>query len=219
MTPKKTLGDHVQWGSPDDQSGALRQLSSKLRAHAGRLQSTEPRNDARMARERLLVAAADCVDLVVDASIDAPVPVLALATRNLFEIDLRARFIELSTDNLRSWMSEALLDRIQLHEGLLSLDGPDHLAQILRGAVEHDRKLAEKHGLTLGRKPMPTAELAGKVGMKEEYAALFKLFSKLLHPSSYFVNASHEETGSLTIRNVLLVHLQLYGHDLLGRAE
>jgi hypothetical protein len=216
---KTTLGDHVKWGSPDDQTRALTELGSQLRAQVARLQGSQARNDTRMARERLLITAADCVDMVTVESIDAPVPVLALATRNLFEIGLRARYIQQSHDNLKAWMSEALLDRIQLHESLLTLKGPEHLAQVLRNAVAHDRKLAEKHGLVLGRKPMSTAEVAEKVGMREEYTALFKLFSKLLHPSSYYVNASQDEVGSLTIRNVLLVHIQLYGHDLVGRAE
>jgi len=151
--------------------------------------------------------------------VDAPIAVIALATRNVFEINLRARYIEQSDANLKDWISEALLDRIQLYEGMLTLSGPKEATDLLRAEIEYNRQLAQKHGLALGRKPMVTSELAQKVGMKEEYAALFKLYSKLLHPTSYSVNVTPDEVGSLVNRNILLIHLQLYAHDLLGRSS
>jgi hypothetical protein len=219
MTPKKTFGDHVRWGSPDDQSAALKSLASQLRTRASELAATIPRNDVSASRERLLTAAADSVDLVASDAVDAPITVIALATRNLVEINLRARYVEQSEANLQAWISEALLDRIQLYEGILTLGGPKEITDQLRAEVEYNRQLAEKHGLTLARKPMPTPELARKVGMEKEYTALFKLYSKLLHPTSYSVNVSSDEVGSLINRNILLGQLQFYGHDLLGRSH
>jgi uncharacterized protein DUF5677 len=215
----KTLGDHVRSGSPDDQSAALKSLISELRARATELATKVPRSDASVARQRLLSSAADTVDLVARDSVDAPIAVIALATRNVFEINLRARYIEQSDANLRDWISEALLDRIQLYEGMLTLSGPKEATDLLRMEIEYNGQLAQKHGLALGRKPMMTSELAQQVGMKEEYAALFKLYSKLLHPTSYSVNVTPGEVGSLVNRNILLIHLQLYAHDLLGRSS
>jgi len=217
--PKKTIGDHLRSGSPDDQSAALNNLASQLRARAAELVAKMPRGDASVARQHLLSSAADTVDLVATDSVDAPIAIIALATRNLFEINLRARHIAQSDANLRDWFSEALLDRIQLYEGILTLAGPEEATNALRAEIEHNRQLAQKHGLTLGRKPMSTSELAQKVGMSEEYTALFKLYSKLLHPTSYSVNVTPDEVGSLVNRNILLIQLQVYGHDLLGRSS
>lgn len=187
MTPKKTFGNHVHWGSPDDQSAALKRLASRLRERTGELAAKVPRTDVSATRERLLRAAADSIDLVASDSVDAPIAVIALATRNLFEINLRARYVEQSEANLRDWISEVLLDRIQLYEGILTLGGPKEVTDPIQAEIEYNRQLAQKHGLTLGRKPMLTSDLAHKVGMEKEYAALFKLYSKLLHPTSYSV--------------------------------
>lgn len=50
----------------------------------------------------------------------------------------------------------------------------------------------------------------------DEYKALFKLFSKLVHPSSYLVN-SYKDATSPEITSVLQIYLQLYVWDLFCR--
>ncbi len=214
-----TFGDHVRWGSPEDQSAALTDLSRQLIARANEIAAATPRTEASAVHERLLRAAAGTVDLVAKDSVDAPLPVLALATRNLFEINLRARHVMASEANLRRWLSEVLLDRIHLYEGILTLGGSEELRGQILKEIEDNRALARKHGLALKGSPMHTSQLAEEVGMQQEYTGLFKFYSKLLHPTSYAVNVSPAEVGSLVNRNILLGQLQLYGHDLLGRSQ
>jgi hypothetical protein len=66
-------------------------------------------------------------------------------------------------------------------------------------------------------KPLPVVTLAQEVGLEEERKSLFKMFSKLVHPSSYLVNSGNVMTDAQT-RGVLLLHFQLYLCDLFKRA-
>jgi len=60
-------------------------------------------------------------------------------------------------------------------------------------------------------------DLAKAVGHEEDYRALFKLYSKLVHPSSYLLNRSADEAHGVAIRQILVLKLQLYAYDLLER--
>jgi hypothetical protein len=181
--------------------------------------TSAPRSDRRIALERLLAAAADAVDMVATDSVGAPLPILALATRNVFELNLRSRFITESDDNLRSWLGELLIDRIQLYEAILKLDGRPDLRATIQFEIDRNRAVAQKHAIDVRKTPMRVPELARVTAMLEEYDALFKFYSKLVHPTSYLVNGPESEVGSLTNRNILLIKLQAYGHEMLERAH
>jgi hypothetical protein len=58
--------------------------------------------------------------------------------------------------------------------------------------------------------------LAKQAGLADEHAALFKLFSKLVHPSSYLSN-DYKNAASEEVRTILHARAQLYAWDTLGR--
>lgn len=152
-------------------------------------------------------------------SLETHVSVLALATRSLYELNLRSRHALESDDNMRLWLAEAAMDQIQLFDGMLRLARTGDAAEqcaILRSEIDRLKELVNKHKLPILERVPSTASIAESVGQTEEHRALFKLFSKLVHPSSYLVN-SYSFAESQEVRVILQVHAQLYALDTLSR--
>lgn len=146
--------------------------------------------------------------------------VIALCTRSLYELNLRIRYVLSSDQNMQAWQAEAAVDKIQALEGILQLDTvSDNATQktVVNAEIIRLKGLLIKHNLQNVRNIPTTKNIADTVGQTNEYKALFKLFSKLVHPSSYLVN-SYTDAMSPEIISVLQIHLQLYAWDLFCRA-
>lgn len=119
----------------------------------------------------------------------------------------------------RLWQAEAVLDKIQLLEGILQFCPAGECEQERALFVEEmDRLkgLVTRHNLpTLDRLPM-AASIAQSVGRAEEHKALFKLFSKVVHPSSYLVN-DYSNAASRELAIILQTYMQLYAWDTFSR--
>uniref|UniRef100_B8HUC7 Uncharacterized protein n=1 Tax=Cyanothece sp. (strain PCC 7425 / ATCC 29141) TaxID=395961 RepID=B8HUC7_CYAP4 len=145
--------------------------------------------------------------------------VLALCTRNLYELNLRVRHVLSSEQNMQSWQAEAFADKIQVLEGILQLETlSDNLEQksLLRSEINRLQNVVKKYRLPNIKKIPTTSSIAEAVGKTNEYKAHFKLFSKLVHPSSYLVN-SYPDAFSSEFERILQIHLQLYAFDLFHR--
>jgi hypothetical protein len=148
----------------------------------------------------------------IEKSMSAPtseLPEIALAARYLFESDLRAEHIIASTDNLSQWESEALADGIDVIDGFLRLhlDAPNVNIRSFEDARIRLVELASKHTLKHNTRYLSVSDLAKAVGRKDDYDAFFKIYSKLLHPSSYFVNGLVDAWGGF-LRDTLVATLQ-----------
>lgn len=142
--------------------------------------------------------------------------VLALSTRSLYELNLRVRYVLSSDQNMQAWQAEAAVDKIQALEGILQLDTvSDNVAQkqVLQAEIVRLKGLLKKHNLANIQKIPSTSKIANTVGQTNEHKALFKLFSKLVHPSSYLIN-NYKDAISPEIVSILQIHLQIYAWDL-----
>lgn len=86
--------------------------------------------------------------------------------------------------------------------------------KILETEISRLQNLRKKYKLGSGSHES-AGNLAKKNGLQNEHKALFKLFSKLIHPSSYLVNdatASSDENF-----RILQMHAQLYALDTFSR--
>lgn len=165
----------------------------------------------------LLTASASYLKVAGD-NIETHISVLAMVTRNLYEINLQVRDILRSSDGIQRWQAEAIADKIQMLEGILELDTVSDTASqraVLQTEIDRLRSLRHKHGLP-DIKPVSAGNIAKSVGLSREHSALFKLFSKLVHPSSYLVN-DYKNAASDEIRMTLQIHAQLYAWDTFGR--
>lgn len=174
------------------------------------------RDERRVILCNMLEASAGYLTLAGE-NVGRHISVAALCTRSLYEINLHTRDVLQSAEGLRRWQGEAVTDKIQVFEGILSLETVSAMGETratLHSEIARLQSLRKKYGLPEGN-PAPAGKLAKSLGLAKEHEALFKLFSKLVHPSSYLVNDRTASSDDNTM--VLQVHAQLYAGDTFTR--
>lgn len=147
-------------------------------------------------------------------SVERHISILALSTRSIYELNVRLKTLA-NEQEQKNWLSEAVTDKVQTLEGILSfgLEGENAQSKlILEYEITRLKGLVAKYNLPTIKQPASTGNLAKDVDLESEHKGLFKLYSKLVHPSSYIVN-NYDDASSLTNRNILQIHGQLYAHD------
>ena len=166
----------------------------------------------------LLIAAARALSLGCCVGLDTPIEILALSARNTFELWLRLTHILESDRNLQSWRNEAFTDQFQVYDAILSLQGPEEVKDVIRGEIERVKQQAAVRGLAPGTKLLRMPDLAKAAKCEEEYEAFYKLYSKLVHPSAWFVNMPNAGSSEM-YRMTLIVNAQVYGWHILKIVE
>ncbi len=203
--------------SSEEIANRLSLLAKAVDSMATWIRNNCVRDEEHLVIHNLLTALHPYID-IYQANTSGPISLIALCTRSTYELNVRVRLVLKSPNNIRTWMSEAADDRIDLLKAIIELsDTENPAAATLRDEVLRCEELKRKHNLPNIRKAdtQPIA-LAREVGLEEEHKALFKLFSKLVHPTSYLVNSGNV-LDDTRLRNVLLIHFQLYVIDTLKR--
>jgi hypothetical protein len=206
------LGDYVKIGDLEEVETALSSLSRKLKLTNSWIIKNLKRTEESVVISNISSAAVAQLD-VATLGIRAHVSVLALATRSLFELDNRLKTIIKSKVYFDAWNVEAAVDRIQFIEGLLEIETvSDSRAQklILQEEMVRIRDLVKKYKLPENAKLLSASQIAKDAGAEKEYKSFFKIFSKLVHPSSLLVNGP-TFADSLEVRAMLQIHAQVYG--------
>ena len=218
MVSEARLGDIVRTGTNKDVEHWLKQMECGFQSVCGWIKNNSPRNEQNMTLFNLLASSAQYLGLA-SANLESHASVLALSTRSLYEINLRARSVILSEENMRQWRSEAVTDKIQVLEGLLELDTVSDMntqRATLRAEVERLTALREEYKLPTVKKPLDAGVIANDLGLSREHKALFKLITKLVHPSSYLIN-DYSNAASIETRAILQMHTQVYAWDTFNR--
>ena len=218
MAGAQKLGDIVCIGTNKDVGHNLKQMEVAFLSVCDWIRSNSPRDERNVVLFNLLASSAQYLG-IASANLESHVSVLALATRCLYELNLRTRAVILSEENLNQWCSEAVTDKVQVLEGLLELETVHDMniqREMLRAEVERLTALREKYKLPTVKKPQDAGVIASNLGLSREHKSLFKLITKLVHPSSYLINdygnAASEETMA-----ILQMHTQLYAWDTFSR--
>lgn len=219
MSPTgKRIADLIRYGSDH----TLRKNLEEIRDHFKKVGNWSAENIARtnenLALQNLIQAAASYLNVAAGGA-DTHISVLALSTRCMYELDLRARFVLSSQDAMHSWQAEIATDKIQVLEGILQIDSPpeaDDSRELIRAEISRINAVIEKHQMPKVEKIPSSAYIAKSVGQTDEHKIFFKLFSKLVHPSSYVVN-DYSNAAAPEVREILLIQLQLYAWDLFSR--
>jgi hypothetical protein len=166
--------------------------------------------------ENILQGSSNYMKLVAE-NLDNHISILGTAVRALYEIRLRTELLVTNKGEFDKWQAESGTDKIQLLEAIQSMKTADMITQrtILKGEIERIRTLLRKHGLEEA-KPLGAADIAKKLGKEEEHRSLFKLLSKIVHPSSYLIN-DYANAASDEIYQILQAHAQLYAWDIYER--
>jgi hypothetical protein len=166
----------------------------------------------------ILIAAARALLMATSGGIETPLEVLALCTRNLFELWLRLQYIVASEVNCQSWRNEALTDQLQVYDAILALPGADVLKPVISTEIERVKQHGTNCALTEGQKLLSTAGLAKATGNLSEYEAFYKLYSKIVHPSSWSVNWPNAVSSDM-YGFALAVNARRYGWGILKTVE
>lgn len=214
----ENLGNHVRIGTVRETQDTMFAMYQHFYNVCEWVTKNRPRTEINLTLYSILSASPAYLKVAAQ-NIGNHVSVLALATRSLYELDLRVRHILASPENMNAWQSEAVEDKIQVLQGILGIETTKENEQqraILRTEIDRLKSLRTKHKLPELKRIPTISSIAKSCGMSDEHAALFKMFSKLVHPSSYLVN-DYSNATSPQVFAILSIHLQLYAWDLFSR--
>lgn len=199
---------------------AFQLLALALSEQATRLAEMGKTDTSVQAIPALLHAASRACSLATVAGLDTPIEVTALSARNVFELWLRLIHTTSSEPNHQMWRDEALTDQLQVLEGILTLEGDQSKKDVVRGEIDRVKRHGIARGLNSGVRPRMAGDLAQEIGedVEREYRAFYKMYSKLVHPSSWAVNWPNASTSEM-YRFALCVNGQAYGWRILETVE
>jgi hypothetical protein len=140
---------------------------------------------------------------------------LAWACRNLLELLIFAKYVLISKGNARRFADDRLVDGCDIIRSLrtLELHIDSHSdTRLLDDALVRMQAQMAAEGVT-ARKYLTTGDLAD--GMKEDYACMNRVCSKLVHPTAWSVLAMNKGENSFSqARQIFLQSGVRYGCDL-----
>ncbi|HEA3089006.1 TPA: hypothetical protein RVR74_001294 [Aeromonas salmonicida] len=138
------------------------------------------------------------------------IQLLALGVRSVLENLSRARFIMKDDENLDRWLSEVITDQKTVIKGFLSLgDASSDSIKALEIELTRLDRLCEKYNFPVVKQPQQVKTMTEAVGLVEDYDSIYKLTSKLIHPSSLYIN-SRSTLDNKEYHNILVICGQLY---------
>lgn len=219
MNKGRRIRDIVSSGHLSEVSKAIESNISLVEQHAEFIQTTLERTETNLVLYNLLYKTKLYLHCL-DSSLKGPTEQIGFVTRSLFELNLITRYVLMSEDNLKRFVAESAFDRIKILEGILELreDSSEEAINKLETEIARINAITAKHNRD-PKKPNFIGDMARTVGLEQEYNALYKLFSKYVHPSSYTINAATKEIHSDEVRNIFFIFAQLYAGDILQQIE
>ena len=143
-------------------------------------------------------------------------PLLAWACRNLLELTIFLKFVLLSGENARRFADDRLVDGVELITALRDLElhyDSNASTAVLDDALNRMQAQMTAESVTAS-KHLEVRRLAEDARLKEDYACVNRICSKLVHPTSWSVLAMNKGTDSFPDARDLLY---LYGVGYLGQ--
>ena len=114
---------------------------------------------------------------------------VAWACRNLLEISVFTKYVLVSRGNARRFGQDRIIDGCDIARSLRNLElhcDPKSNTSVLDDWLTRMEALGASEGVTAS-KYLPTGTLAEQVGMKENFKAINRVCSKLVHPTAWSV--------------------------------
>ncbi|MBB1475642.1 DUF5677 domain-containing protein [Shewanella sp. SG41-3] len=136
----------------------------------------------------------------------------SLHTRNIFELYLILRHIYEDEEALNCWVGQSHKDSTDINKGFVTLFQSNGLdTSILENMQQLKDKALEESNYE-SKSPFQVRNLADKYGYLNDYLAVYKLCSKLIHPSSLKINLYNEiskENNYLKIVHKIVIHFSI----------
>jgi hypothetical protein len=142
---------------------------------------------------------------------------LAWACRNLLELAIFTKYVLISEANARRFADDRLIDGCDIITSLRTLElyiDPQSDTTLLDDALARMQAQRAAEGVT-AKKYLGTGVLADIVGMKEDYACMYRVCSKAVHPTAWSVLAMNKGLNCFSqSRQIFFQSGVRYGCDL-----
>jgi Family of unknown function (DUF5677) len=142
---------------------------------------------------------------------------LAWSCRNLLELTVFTKYVLVSEANARRFADDRLIDGCEIIKSLRTLElflEPTNETKPLDDALARMEAQMVKEGVT-ANKHLNSADVAKDVGMKDGYACMNRVCSKLVHPSAWSILAVNKGENAFSQARPILFQCGVgYGCDL-----
>ena len=142
---------------------------------------------------------------------------LAWACRNLLELAIFTKYVLISEANARRFADDRLIDGCNIITALRTLElhiNPNSDTTLLDDALARMQAQMTAEGVT-AKRYLDAGSLSETVGMKEDYACMNRVCSKLVHPTAWSVLAVNKgENAFSQSRPIFFTCGVQYGCDL-----
>lgn len=204
---------NIIWGDPAAEVAAI-QLLAVAHSNAATWVQANTNEPVSHTVPAIYIRSAHYLSLVSLGAPVTPLEIIALAARSVFELFIRLKYVLIDDQHALQWRSEAARDQIEIYEAILTLDSDEAHRQPIRAEIDRVKNHTTDRGLDESVKIMMAADVARKAGLHDEYRAFYKLYSKLVHPSSFSVNWPQAFSTPM-YRNALVVNIQMYAKLML----
>jgi hypothetical protein len=215
----KKFKDIVELGTDSDVAGNLIKCSTQLRLQSAAIPISVDDDFVGLVAQRILLYVSTEAE-AASALLHKDIKLFAWRTRNIFEGFLLLKFTLSSQKNAEVFCAQRISDEKMILEGLLSffpeLSGDD--VTFLKDRVAKCKAVLQKYNFEKVS-PWRIDKLAENVGMKDDYAAFYKLYSKYVHPSSWIIMTDADEYDNHHYWEVFILNAQLYSNYCCGAAE
>lgn len=216
MNQEKDIWDIVESGSTLEVIGVIKSYISLIDQHFEFIRANLDKAARNLVLCNLLLKLKGYLSYLMYL-LDGPTELIGFTTRYLFELNLVTQYVLMSEENLKLFVAESAIDKIQILEGSLELrNTPYKLTRqnkkdlkVLEEEITRQKANLEKFNFPL-KKPNSIIKIARMVGAELEYKALYKLCSKYIHPSSYSINIYEDVLAEDQLRTLFLAYALLY---------
>ncbi|MEI6268262.1 MAG: DUF5677 domain-containing protein [Methylococcaceae bacterium] len=143
----------------------------------------------------------------------------AWRVRNVFEGVLLLEHVTKNKNSAEAFIAQKIGDEKTILESLLSLgSSAAENTSPIRERIDKANAVLRKHGFEK-TPPWRTDFLAISAGLKYEYDAFYKLYSKYVHPSAWTILSDADEYETIQYWEIFLVQVQLHSQHALACAE
>jgi len=192
MDQEKGIWDIVESGNLAEVIGFIKSNVALIDQHLEFIQANLGKAERNFVLYNLL-AKVNLYLYCLMSSLSGPIEVIGFISRSLFELSLITRYVLMSEENLIQFVAESAVDKVQLLEGLLETGDIAYKEDIesIKEEIAKLKTTQEKFNFP-SKKPNSIKTIARIVDSELEYKALYKLFSKYVHPSSFSINLGSE---------------------------
>jgi len=192
MDQEKGIWDIVESGNLAEVVGFIKSNVALIDQHLEFIQANLGKAERNFVLYNLL-AKVNLYLYCLMSSLSGPIEVIGFISRSLFELSLITRYVLMSEENLIQFVAESAVDKVQLLEGLLETGDIAYKedVELIKEEIAKLKTTPEKFNFP-SKKPNSIKTIARIVDSELEYKALYKLFSKYVHPSSFSINLGSE---------------------------